>query len=188
MLSVTYTPTDAEHLLVQQHVQIKPTAGGIGLALRCLFMLALLCGVYGAVGVVLPLAQGVAKGARVSSFGLAAIASTVSALLLVVWAYARHAAVRRALKAQRQEVLAPLTLQISERALSQGGGDLCVELRWPGIRQIKRVGDCAVFLTTLDTAHFVPARAFDSPDAFEQFMRAAREWHAAGVAAAATPA
>lgn len=174
----SFTPTEAEFRMVDKLIR-REVLRPLGLDLRALntlFFVGSVCGLLGAGGVLMPLLA--ARTVHWSSFAVSAVGASVAFLLLLAWAYARQAVVRRLASGLRKDKLVASTVEISDRKLVIDSRDTTTAYGWSAIRRIEVVDDCAVFLMAVDSAPFVPARAFGDQASFERFVQSARAWHA----------
>ena len=77
--------------------------------------------------------------------------------------------------AQREGLLVPQRLELTQVGLQSSSADGETLTRWPAVKEVVRTDEHVFFFISSKTAFLVPRRAFRDPQEFEAFASEARE-------------
>lgn len=177
MQSVSFTPASADYVFVHQHVRAHLLDPGLaGQLLSGLFLVGTMSGVFGAVGVFTSTVT--RHEVYFSELRMVGLAASAGFLALLTWSYVRQALIRRLAAAQHKDLLIPTEVQLTAANLTLLNPGKTASFDWQTFHRVKEVDGYLLFYTSVDSALFVPAHAFPSPETFSDFVKVALAQHA----------
>jgi len=182
MFSIEFksAPDDLAAVFKHLHTRVRRTQIENG-SLKALYWIGYVCGIYGVLETIVRLSH----LHELSSSVLLAppVMTGIGFLLIVIWTYARQAAVKHALARQARQMSAWTRVQASAAELSVQQPGRTTTYQWSAIADIETIPGFTLLYTALDSAEFIPDHAFEDSESMRRFVQCARQWHSEAISA-----
>lgn len=182
MFSIEFNSNPDDIATVFRHLHTRVRRSHIEkTGLNALYWIGYACGIYGVLETIVRLSR--LHEFSVSILLAPHVMTGIGFLLIVIWTYARQAAVKRALATQVRHKSVRTSVQASAAEFSVRRPGRATTYQWSAIGEIETIPGFTLFYTGIDSAEFIPDQAFESDESIRRFVQSARQWRSEAIAA-----